>query len=86
MNWKEWLTYDPYKKLWSLFCDRPFTYWTREAWHKFEFFWIVGLVSFGVWLGHNYDWKSILAGWLIFSVGFILGHIFWSTSKENWEG
>jgi len=87
MNWAEWKSYDLYKKLWSLIGNRPWTYIIRDAWHKVEFIWIVGLVSLGVWLGHSYDWKSILIGWGIFSLGFILGHAFWGKRwVENEQG
>ena len=83
MNWKEWLTYNFYKKIWSLTpINRPFTYWLRDLWHKFEFVWIVGLVSLGVWLGHNFDWRAILIGWLVFSTGYIGGHLFWG---QDWQ-
>ena len=78
MNWKKWLGYNLYKKLWSLTpINRPFTFWLRDLWHKSEFIWIVGLVSLGVWLGHNFEWRVILSGWLIFSLGYLVGHLFW---------
>jgi len=70
---------DLYRWLWTRIGGRPWTYIIRDAWHKAEFFWIVGLVSLGVWLGHNYDWKSVLSGWLIFSAGYLAGHFFWGT-------
>jgi len=87
MNWKKWLTYNLYKKLWSLIGGRPWTYIIRDLWHKAEFVWIVGLVSLGVWLGHNYEWKVILIGWLVFSVGYACGHFFWGKEyQENQLG
>ncbi len=70
---------DLYKWLWSKIGGRPWTYILMDAWDNTEFFWIVGLVSLGIWLGHNYGWRSILIGWLIFSVGYIAGHLFWGT-------
>lgn len=76
MSWKKWLKFDAYKKLW-FWAGRPFTFILRDAWHRFEFVWIVGLVSLGVWLGHNYDWQTVLKGWLLFSVGYLFGHLFW---------
>ncbi len=66
-----------YKWFWSKIGGRPWTFIIRDLWHKSEFIWIVGLVSLGVWLGHNYEWRVILTGWLIFSVGFTFGHFFW---------
>jgi len=87
LNWHDWWHYNPYKKLWSLVGFRPWTYIIRDLWHKAEFILIVGLVSFGVWLGHNYDWKSILMGWLIFSTGYACGHFFWGKEYiENQAG
>jgi len=75
-----------YKWLWSHIGGRPWTYIIRDGWHEYEFFWIVGLVSLGVWMGHNYDWKSVLIGWLIFSVGYVGGHLFWGTPWKKGEG
>jgi len=76
-----------YKMLWSKIGGRPWTFITRDLWHKAEFIWIVGLVSLGVWLGHNYEWKSVLIGWLIFSAGYCGGHFFWGKEYvENQQG
>ena len=86
MNWQKWLKYNPYKKLWSLIGGRPWTYILRDIWHKYEFIWIVGLVSLGVWLGHHFEWKSILIGWLIFSAGYIGGHLFWDNYIPGQKG
>ena len=73
-----------YKWWWSKLGGRPWTFIIRDAYHKGEFIWIVGLVSLGVWLGHNYEWDSILIGWLLFSLGYLGGHLFWG--KEYQEG
>ena len=87
MNISKWLGYDLYKKLWSLIGERPWTYIIRDLWYKAEFVWIVGLVSLGVWLGHNYDWATVLIGWLVFSVGYCAGHFFWGKEYiENQQG
>ena len=72
---------DLYKALWSRIGERPWTYILRDAWDDYEFFWIVGLVSLGIWLGHNYEWKSVMIGWLLFTAGYIAGHLFWG--KEH---
>jgi len=66
-----------YRSLWSKLGGRPWTYIIRDAWNDWEFFWIVGLVSLGIWLGHVFSWKSILIGWLVFALGYIAGHLFW---------
>ncbi len=70
---------DLYKVLWSKIGGRPWTYILRDAWDDAEFFWIVGLVSLGIWLGHLYGWSTVLKGWLIFSAGYVAGHLFWGT-------
>ena len=77
MNIKEWLKFNPYKKLWSITSGRPFTYILRDVWHKAEFVWIIGLISIGVWMGHNFDWIEVLKIMSIFTMGFIFGHLFW---------
>jgi len=66
-----------YEALWSRIGGRPWTYIIRDWWVDYEFFWIVGLVSLGIWLGHIFTWQAVLKGWLIFSVGYIGGHLFW---------
>jgi len=73
------MTINVYKALWSRIGGRPWTYILRDWWDDYEFFWIVGLVGLGIWLGHSFTWQTVLKGWLIFSVGYIAGHLFWST-------
>ena len=69
---------DFYKLIWSHTpIGRPFTYWLRDLWHKFEYLWIIGLVAIGVTLGHHYDWIMVLKILGIFTIGFIVGHLFW---------
>ena len=78
MNWKEWLGYNLYKKLWSLTpINRPFTYFLRDVWHKCPFVWTMGLIALGVAMGHNLDWIEVLKWMAIFTAGFIFGHLFW---------
>lgn len=68
-----------YKWLWSRVGGRPWTYILRDAWHNYEFFWIVGLVCIGIMLGHILTWQGAITGWLVFSAGYIAGHLFWGT-------
>lgn len=76
-----------YKMLWSRIGGRPWTFITRDLWHKFEFVWIVGLVCLGVWLGHNYEWSTVVKIILIFSAGYTFGHFFWGKEYiENQQG
>lgn len=69
-----------YKWWWEKIGGRPWTYILRDAWHNAEFFWLVGLVSLGIWLGHTFTFDVVIKGWLIFSVGYLFGHLFWGTS------
>ena len=75
-QWRRFIK-NPYKYLWSKVGGRPWTFILRDLWHKFEFLWIVALVSLGVWLGHHYNWGAIMLLWLVFSLGYIAGHLFW---------
>ena len=67
---------DIYKLLWSKIGGRPWTYILRDAYHKVEMLWIIGLVAAGAFLGHWF-WKSIFWVLLDFAVGYIAGHLFW---------
>ena len=71
---------DIYKALWSRLGGRPWTYILRDWWDDCEFVWIVGLVSLGIWLGHVFTWQTVLKGWLVFSAGYLFGHLFWGTA------
>jgi len=67
---------DIYKFIWSKIGGRPWTYILRDAWHKWEGIWIIGLVAAGAWLGH-YFWDAVLWFLLDFAVGYVAGHLFW---------
>jgi len=75
-----------YKWLWSKIGGRPWTYILRDAWDNAEFLWVVGLVCLGIWLGHNYGWGEVMKGWLIFSIGYLFGHLFWGTPHISGQG
>ena len=68
-----------YRWLWSHVGGRPWTYILRDFWHKGEFFWINALISVGVWAGHHYQWRTVLLGLFLFSMGYLFGHLFWGT-------
>jgi hypothetical protein len=81
MNWKEWLKFDPYRKLWSLVGKRPWTYIYRDIWHNVEilmqvqWFWAAVLV---LWvMGVSIPLRGLLVGWAIYILGYINGHFFW---------
>ena len=77
MNWKEWLTYNPYKKLWSLIGGRPWTYISRDIYHKAEYVVLMGLLIVGFYASKV---LTDVEFWVILgaiSLGFIWGHFFW---------
>jgi len=89
MNWKQWLTFNPYKKLWSLIGGRPWTYISRDVYHKCEYVILVSLFTGGFFLGYleivSVKWFIIIM--IVYSVGFIHGHFFWGKDYiENQEG
>ena len=76
-----------YRFFWSKIGGRPWTFVLRDIWHKFEIVWITGLVSLGVWMGHNYDWDVVTKLWLVFCAGYLFGHLFWGKKyQENQRG
>jgi len=75
-----------YRWLWLHIGGRPWTYILRDAWDDYEFFWIVGLVSLGIVLGHILAWTTALWGWLVFSAGYIGGHLFWNHHIPGQQG
>jgi len=80
MNWEAWKTYNLYKKLWSLVGGRPWTFISRDAWHKIEYVPIVLL-----FIGGYYFCKfggDLLTTWIIFTIGYIFGHFFWGKEYE----
>jgi hypothetical protein len=52
------------------------TYILRDAWHKLEGLWIIGLVAIGAMFGH-WLWPSVVWLLLAFALGYIAGHLFW---------
>ena len=65
-----------YKILWKRIGGRPWTYILRDAWHKVEGLWIIGLIIIGAMLG-RFWWNMIFWFLLIFAIGYIAGHLFW---------
>ncbi len=65
-----------YEKFWRRIGGRPWTYILRDAWHKLEGLWIIGLVAIGAVLGH-WLWSDIIWFLLVFAAGYCAGHLFW---------
>ena len=84
MSW-----YNSYQWWYSRIGGRKWTWIIRDWWHKAEFVWIVGLVCLGVYMGHHLDWTTVLMVIVIWSIGFLMGHVFWGTKyiegQENGE-
>ena len=90
MNWKKWLGYNVYKKLWSILGGRPWTYIARDLYHQFEYVWLVSIFvgGFAVGISGRVSWKWFLIIMIAYTVGYIHGHFFWGTTytpdeKEN---
>lgn len=72
-----------YKKLWTRWGKRPWTYIYRDIWHKYEFFpqmqWLMsGAVGY-YFLG----WKGLVVAILIYAYGYLNGHFFWGTKYRS---
>lgn len=67
---------DLYRFLWLKIGGRPWTYILRDAWNKWEFLWLIGLMAAGAFLGHWF-WDLIFWLLLAFALGYVAGHLFW---------
>jgi len=89
MNWKAWLKFNPYKKLWSLMGKRPWTYIRRDFYHAVPILNLGGFFFAGFFAGkyfeHIWAWTSssmwnllivIIVCWII---GGLQCHFFWGT-------
>jgi len=98
MNWKDWLSFDLYKKLWSIIGGKPWTYIARDLWNSAEWAmqsvwlwsgvalacWIIsGKINTDWWVVFRYTAKYILLLHAVYTYGYINGHIFWSSNGEK---
>jgi hypothetical protein len=79
MNWKEWLKYDFYRKLWSLFGGRPWTYIYRDIYRKYEIFIQSQWFFTGLAIFYFFGWQGVMLFWIFYTFGYINGHFFWGT-------
>ena len=89
MDWKKWLGYSLYKKLYSLIGGRPWTYILRDIYHKAEYLVLVGIFVGGYALAQSglVSWKWFLVIMAAYTIGYIHGHFFWGTKYiENQPG
>lgn len=76
---KQWLTFAPYKKLWSVIGGRPWTYIWRDIYHTAPV--VIQCLWFfiGVGVYHFLGWWGVLAWWCIYLFGYLEGHFHWGT-------
>ena len=97
MNFKKWLTFGPYKKLWSIIGKRPWTFIAQDIWAMAKPVVFLVLLYTGFWTGRF--WDEILkwavdnptpAIWVFGVVSFLLitvGHIIWGKKRiPNQQG
>ncbi|GAI04367.1 unnamed protein product [marine sediment metagenome] len=81
MNWKKWLGYSFYKKLWSVIGRRPWTFLYRDIWHKLEWFpqmqWAAtGIIAELIRQQLGYPWWVHFIWVGVYTYGYINGHFF----------
>lgn len=78
-----------YRWIWRHIGGRPWTYITRDLYHKAEYFVLMGTFVAGYFLGRAelLTWKTFLLIMLAYTIGFLHGHFFWGTEyRENQGG
>lgn len=65
-----------YRALWTKVGGRPWTYILRDAWHRLEGLWLLGLLTLGAVAGH-WLWERFPWLLLAFALGYVSGHLFW---------
>jgi hypothetical protein len=68
-----------YRRLYRRFGGRPWTYILRDIWHELEYLPGCLLFASGFAAGRFFGWEALLAGWAVFTFGYIAGHLFWGT-------
>ena len=77
-----------YKAIWSRIGGRPWTYISRDIYHKFEYIVLVSLFAGGFALGFSglIGWKWLLVLLAVYTLGFIHGHFFWGKEYIPGQG
>jgi len=70
---------NPYKWLWSRIGGRPWTYISRDVYHKVEYLILVSIFigGFAVGVSGLISWKWLLVIMAAYTIGYIHGHFFW---------
>ena len=79
MNWKKWMGYNLYKKLWILIGKRPWTYIWRDLWTQAEIMMQALWFLTGVVIYYFFGWWGVIFFWIFYTYGYINGHFFWGT-------
>ena len=86
MDWKNWLGYGAYKKLWSLIGGRQWTYIWRDVYHlapyAIQALWFFIGVAIFIW----YGWLGVGVFWAIYTFGYIEGHFHFGTPWIKGQG
>jgi len=77
MNWKQWLTFSPYKKLWSIIGKRPWTYIYRDLYRNIEIFIQLQWFFTGLAVYYFWGWFGVWMFCGFYTFGYINGHFFW---------
>ena len=98
MNLKQWLKYNPYRKLWSLIGGRKWTFIIRDVWHQAAYFmqafWFyLGVTSFVLVNNfispdsHDFNLWTVLKimtiPWGIYTLGYLNGHFFFGKKYQK---
>lgn len=76
-----------YKWWWTRFIGRPWTFFMRDVWHKYEIIPIVIISTVAGVVTTTWGIKQLFASLLVLSVGYLLGHLFWGKKYiENQQG
>jgi len=70
-----------YKWIWSRIGGRPWTYISRDIYHKLEYLALISIFIGGYAVGKSglVSWKWFLIIMAVYTIGYIHGHFFWGT-------
>ena len=76
-----------YKELWSRIGGRPWTYISRDIYHKCEYIVLMGLLIIGYYASKIMSDRDFWCALGLITLGFIWGHFFWGKEyQENQRG